>query len=217
MWSPKFHKYIRGMKKVICYVDGFNLYHGLRSKHWKKYYWLDLWTLAERFLLLDQELQGLIYCTARVKRDTEGLVRQLTYVDALIAYRENLRVLYGHYLVKQIRCQDCNSKRIQHEEKMTDVNIACQLLSDAMDNKFDTALVLSGDSDLAPPIEIIRERFPEKRIIMLFPPNRVSKVLRRIAHGFRAINEADLRQSQLPQQVIMGTKIYNRPRHWSNC
>ena len=28
---------------VICDIDGFNLYHGLRSKGWKKYYWLDLW------------------------------------------------------------------------------------------------------------------------------------------------------------------------------
>jgi len=28
-------------KKVICYIDGFNLYHGLKHKNWKKFYWLD--------------------------------------------------------------------------------------------------------------------------------------------------------------------------------
>lgn len=26
---------------AICYIDGFNLYHGLRSKGWRKYYWLE--------------------------------------------------------------------------------------------------------------------------------------------------------------------------------
>ena len=34
------------MSRVVAYVDGFNLYFGLRSKGWKKYYWLDLCALA---------------------------------------------------------------------------------------------------------------------------------------------------------------------------
>ena len=29
-------------ERVIVYIDGFNLYFGLRSKGWKKYYWLNL-------------------------------------------------------------------------------------------------------------------------------------------------------------------------------
>ncbi|MBC8202393.1 MAG: hypothetical protein H8E91_01030 [Planctomycetes bacterium] len=45
------------MQQVICYVDAFNLYHGLRSKGWQKYYWLDLWKLAEQFLLANHELR----------------------------------------------------------------------------------------------------------------------------------------------------------------
>ena len=42
----------------------------------------------------------------------------------------------------------CGSKWIGHEEKMTDVNIATQLLIDAYDDGFDCALVISGDSDV---------------------------------------------------------------------
>ena len=30
------------MDRVIVYVDGFNLYYGLRSKGWKRFYWLDI-------------------------------------------------------------------------------------------------------------------------------------------------------------------------------
>ena len=81
------------MKNVSCYVDGFNMYHGLRSKGWKKYYWLDLWKLAEHFLLEGQFLRELWYCTSRVRRDPEGLARQLLYIDALTLYRQNMKVL----------------------------------------------------------------------------------------------------------------------------
>ena len=30
------------MERVSVYVDGFNLYYGLRSRGWRRYYWLDL-------------------------------------------------------------------------------------------------------------------------------------------------------------------------------
>jgi len=35
------------VEKVVCYIDGFNLYYGLREKGWKKYYWLNLRHLVE--------------------------------------------------------------------------------------------------------------------------------------------------------------------------
>jgi len=36
--------------RVIAYIDGFNLYFGLKSKGWKRYYWLDLSELCLRLL-----------------------------------------------------------------------------------------------------------------------------------------------------------------------
>jgi len=33
---------------VIAYVDGFNLYHGLRAKYQHRYLWLDLERLVQR-------------------------------------------------------------------------------------------------------------------------------------------------------------------------
>ena len=37
-------------RRVAVYVDGFNLYYGLRSKGWRRYYWLDLRSLSEQLL-----------------------------------------------------------------------------------------------------------------------------------------------------------------------
>ena len=36
-------------RRVAVYVDGFNLYYGLKSKGWRRFYWLDI-----RALLLAQ-------------------------------------------------------------------------------------------------------------------------------------------------------------------
>ena len=54
---------------------------------------------------------------------------------------------------------------------MTDVNIAVELLVDAQDNKIDTAIIVSGDSDLTRPIEVVLQRYSNKRVIIAFPPN----------------------------------------------
>ena len=38
------------IERVIVYIDGFNLYFGLKSKGWKRYYWLNLQKLAIKLL-----------------------------------------------------------------------------------------------------------------------------------------------------------------------
>ncbi len=44
-------------EKVIVYVDGFNFYYGLKKDtRWKRYYWIDVVTLFERFMKENQEL-----------------------------------------------------------------------------------------------------------------------------------------------------------------
>lgn len=200
---------------VICYIDGFNLYHGLRSKGWRKYYWLDLWALAERFLKPGQTLVEVVYCTTLIKGDPDGQQGQLTFIDALKAHRPSIKVVYGHYLAKEMKCFKCANTYTRHEEKMTDVNIACHMLTDAMDCRFDVAFVLSADSDLVPPVQTVRKRWPRKKVIALFPPERKSDALRRAVNGQKWIAEADLRQSQLPGVVpLVGGKSAVRPAEW---
>lgn len=46
-------------------MDGFNLYHGLKQKHGRRYLWLDLEALAGRLLKPAQHLVGVDYFTAR--------------------------------------------------------------------------------------------------------------------------------------------------------
>ena len=47
------------MSRVIVYIDGFNLFFGLRSKGWRKYYWLDFARLAQTLIKPAQQLEEL--------------------------------------------------------------------------------------------------------------------------------------------------------------
>lgn len=57
------------VNEVAVYIDGFNLYNGLKDKHGRKYLWLDLESLARRLLRQDQQLALVRYFTAPVRND----------------------------------------------------------------------------------------------------------------------------------------------------
>ena len=94
------------MQRVIGYIDGFNLYFGLKSRGWKRYYWLDPLQLVQPLLLRDQEVAAVHFFTARIS-DARGngadAKRQTDYLDAL-ATIDKLEVHEGHYLEKMREC-----------------------------------------------------------------------------------------------------------------
>lgn len=89
------------MTRVISYIDGFNLYFGLRSKGWRKYYWLDLAGMSRSLLKPGQTLSHCHYFTARIRPDGQGqdAKRQTVWLDAL-ATRPDITCHFGHYLPK---------------------------------------------------------------------------------------------------------------------
>ena len=97
---------------------------------------------------------------------------------------------------------------------MTDVNIAVEMLGDAADDAFDTAILVSADSDLVGPVRAVRERHG-KRVVVAFPPNRASGALRRAATAVIAIDREALQGSQLPDRIVGVTgEPVMRPRKW---
>ena len=205
-------------QRVAVYVDGLNLYYGLRSRGWRRYYWLDLRRLAERLLRPNQQLAMVRYFTARFEPqagDTERHIRQDTYLQALETLSD-LTIQYGHHLPKFGTCRRCGATWETFEEKMTDVNIAMALLSDARSDAFDTAMIISADSDLAGPVNAIRQGYPGKRALVAFPPNRSSETLRRCATATFTIGRRVISDSQLPLQVVKPNGyVLNKPSRWN--
>ena len=205
------------MRRVTVYVDGFNLYYGLKSKGWRRYYWLDLRRLAENLLRPGQRLMAVRYFTARLSSqgdDPDKPVRQNTYLEALATLPE-LYIHYGYYLAKNRNCPRCGATWETYEEKMTDVNMAVELLGDAQDGAFDTAIIISGDSDLTGPVSTVRRRYPKKQVIVASPPNRSSFRLRGEATASFTIGRKVLKDSQFPDQVTKPDGyILTRPPRW---
>ncbi len=98
---------------------------------------------------------------------------------------------------------------------MTDVNIAIELMSDAYQNQFDVALLISADSDLVGPVQTVQRLFPQKRIVVAFPPGRFSSALKDVAGGYTFINRNVLSKSVFPDQVVKaGGFVLCRPKRW---
>ena len=205
-------------ERVSVYIDGFNLYYGLKSKGWQRYYWLDLPGLSEKLLRPGQQLAAVRYFTARVlprPNDPEQVERQSTYLAALETLAD-LRIHYGYFLPKYVTCPHCGTTWTTHEEKMTDVNIATELMGDAQDDVFDVAIIISADSDLSGPISAIRQRYPNKQVIVAFPPDRTSMRLRNVATASFVIGRQRFSSSQLPPFVVKpGGYVLNKPPQWS--
>lgn len=200
--------------RVVVYVDGFNLYHGMKHQYNRRFFWLDLHALAASMLLSNQRLTGVHYFTALVRNDPDGGARQQTYLDALESL-PLLQVHIGRFQEKTLYCSGCRRTRTTYEEKETDVAIAVQLVGDAARGRMDTAILVSGDSDLVPAIQEARRLREGLRIVAAFPPRRTSADVKAHVDANFVIRRTKLRDAQLPDVLTVGGQTLRRPKHWT--
>ena len=202
------------MVRVSVFIDGFNLYHGLRAKYDRRYLWLDLVRMADGLLLPGQTLVGVNYFTTETRSDSVSQQNQQVYLDALGAIA-GLTVTLGRYQEKHVVCRDCGGSWRTYEEKETDVNIAVALVRGGMSNEFDTAVLLSADGDLCPCVRALRELAPAERVVAVFPPERRSDDLRDVADASFTLGDDVLQRALLPDIVrgVSGSDC-RRPARW---
>jgi len=162
-------------KRVRFYFDGFNFYEGLRSKKWRKYYWLDIIKFCEQFCKPYQKLVGVTYFSA-IQYDREKAARQDKFFQANLL-NPRFDLILGSFR-KRVRWK--KRQRFEFwEEKKTDVAIASYMIRDVVLDKCDVTVLVCADGDLTPPIDVIREIKPNHKIFTYFPPNTNSLDLRR--------------------------------------
>jgi len=211
-------------KRVIVYVDGFNLYYGVR--HYIGAKWLDLGALC-RLLLPAYDIREIKYFTAPVSSppwDHQKSTRQQTYWRALRT-NPHLTIIEGHFISNPAQVRPLSPipggpatvTIMKTEEKGSDVNIATHLLVDAFDDRFDVAAVISNDSDLAPPIEVTRVRFG-RDVIVFNPhqgkPKRPSRRLQQVATQVRDLRRGPVCSSQFPDVMTDAQGTITKPVGW---
>lgn len=215
------------------YIDGFNLYYGALKGTDEK--WLDIEAWSAK-LLPGYSIDRVVYCTARVTSrpsDPDSHVRQDAYLRAL-GTLSTVEVLEGIFKVTNPRmhrvplptCDCCGGHRqacaccyddtvsvIKTEEKGSDVNLAVQLVADGFQNHYETALVVSNDSDIQPAVDIVRTQLG-KIVIVADPRNRPHPAL--LGDERRKIRRPALEQAQLPDAVIDSSgRTIARPTKWA--
>lgn len=169
------------MNRVAFFIDGFNLYHSLKDNT-PDCRWLNLRKLCDHYINPEKETIAAIYyfsAIANWQPDQTKIQKHTKYIERL--RKENVTPVLGKFKEKDIHCKICGNNFKSHEEKRTDVNIALKIVSEAVLNSYDTGILVSGDTDMIPAIETIRNLALNKRIGVLFPLKRFSNELKEIA------------------------------------
>lgn len=190
-------------ERVIAYIDGFNLYFGMREAGFDQCRWLNVKTLVQSLLHANQELVGIKYFTSRISNNPDKQKRQSTYIDALESI--DIKIFYGNYQGGTEECKRCGHIWRTAKEKMTDVNIATAVIVDAYKDEYDMAMLITGDSDLTPPIKAVHNLFSTKRVFIAFPPKRHNSSMALIAKGSLIIGRKKLVDAQFDEEVISKT------------
>lgn len=206
--------------KTNVYVDGFNFYYGcIRGTPWR---WLDLEKLCG-LLLPSHEINRIRYFTALVNArpdDPNQPQRQQTYLRA-ISTLPKVSLHFGHFLSNEVTMRLAhppvsgprNATVIKTEEKGSDVNLATFLLIDAFDRDCEQAVVISNDSDLLTPIQLVRERFGV-RVGIFNPQKNRSWTLFNNVDFYRPVRKGPLSASQFPTDLSDMNGDFTKPQGW---
>ena len=220
--------YVSEMERVNVYVDGFNFYYGLKimkkmDNEWQKFYWLNYVSFFEQFIGENQILQKVIYFAAPPPVDADVKNRQKLLFNAnKLLNPERFEVVMGKFYKKTLKCKVCKAKYYAYEEKQTDVNIAIRLVRDSFLDCVDTLVLVSADSDLVPPLKLIKELYPDKKIRVYFPPGNISIALEKFMKSNKKPvvwlenNKQRFSYSVMPDTITVGETSYTIPTKWQS-
>ena len=207
----------------------------------QNYKWLDLKKYLIQFLDPKKEiLAGIYYFSAfypwssshPLMKDLNKEIRHRIFKQAIES--TGVKTFFGkffkHYihcpyfkenkcsLIKIIRnkiCSSCPGKYEKPEEKQTDVDLGVTMLKLAVKNEYDTATLVSGDTDFIPAIKAIKELCPNKKIGVLFPFKRSNRHFLKFVDFQRKTNLEHVINSKFPNTIILanGTRL-SCPPEW---
>ena len=207
--------------KTWVYIDGFNLYYGAVKD--TRYKWLNLHAMCA-LLLPNHQIGKIKYFTARVSArhdDPDKPTRQQIYLRALRTLPD-IEIIFGRFLSHDVMMALAQpapngprfAKVIKTEEKGSDVNIAAHLINDGYKKQYETAVIVTNDSDLLEPIKIARQELGIPVGILNPHKNPTSRVLAQHASFVRQIRQGVLAVSQFPEVLTDAHGVFHKPTGW---
>jgi uncharacterized LabA/DUF88 family protein len=219
------------MNRTAFIIDGFNLYHSVKNASadlgGTSTRWLDINALCNSYLHLvgnGAQTQGVYYFSAlahHLSSVNPGVVqRHQSFIRCLKSTGINVNL--ARFKEKEIAFRTssalgdvCKGVLKRHEEKETDVAIATKLFELLISDQCDTAILVTGDTDLAPACRTASRLFPNKTIGFAFPYKRKNKELAKLTSLSFNIDKRHYAAHQFPDpfRLADSTKI-NKPASW---
>lgn len=174
-----------GKEKVAVYIDGSNFYHYLKDKEisFLKGIKFDFKAFVD-FLVQDRGCISKRYYTG-IFRNIDNSSKSIELVRGQQKFLSKL-VADGFTIKRGRIIYDRGGFR----EKGTDVKIATDLIVGAVDGLYDTAIIVSSDTDLIPAIQYVRYR--KKRIEYVGFSHAPSLGIMKYAHVRRLLVPSDI-------------------------
>ncbi len=209
------------MAKIFFFVDGFNLYHALDyfdggpdHNRYCKYKWVSLKRLCSCYVRDKADvIAGIEYFSTLALWDSRKVERHKRFIKA--NETEGVVVNYGEFKRKSVECRLCSKTFFTFEEKQTDVNIAVRLFQLAFQDRYDKAIIVSGDTDLLPAVRAVRSTFPGKQIGLVIPIGRASEDFKKQVDFHYKMKESHLKLSLYDEKLTLsdGT-VLTCPPSW---
>jgi uncharacterized LabA/DUF88 family protein len=213
-----------GDRRTSFFIDGFNLYHSLRTAEKqlpsRQLKWLNIPALCESYLQMignGAELEKVHYFSAYADHlqnaSCDKPQRHRKFVRALTA--SGVEAHIGKFRKKKVWSHRQNTWLDAYEEKETDVAIACKVLSLAQKDALDVAVLITGDSDFSPLARTFKQDFPNKEIRFAFPFARASKELKQLSPKSFTISKEAYAKHQFPDRIrLPSNKFVSIPDTW---
>ena len=136
------------VERIAIFVDGSNFYHYLRELGLTKLIDFDYSEFAQH-LARGRTVVSATYYIGKVRSSGDAKGEELRrWQQKLVARLQNMgwHVEYGHMMKNDGL----------FTEKGVDVHIAVDLLTGAYDSRYDTAVLVSSDTDLIPAVQGVR-------------------------------------------------------------
>lgn len=187
-------KKIEKQQRVAVFIDGSNLHYklrdlGIRNLIYFGYGEFSQWLAGDRDLIAKTYYVGVVRAKETDKKGQELRKNQLRLFNHLSSKKQGFHIERGY---------------IMHNdgafyEKGVDVKLAVDILIGAYENIYDTAILVSSDTDLIPAIEKVR--LLGKKVEYIGFSHKPSFGLIKNANETKLLTKGDLEEFQFQQKI----------------
>jgi uncharacterized LabA/DUF88 family protein len=147
------------MKRVAVFIDGNNFYFGLRKLYGKEKSLKNFNFLKfADFLAKENKVVDIFYYNAQLDREQNP-----KKYESQKQFFEKLRKIPNFHLIlcKLLKRNITGTDKFYYIIKEDDIHMAVDMVENAGENKFDTAIIVSGDGDFVPAVEAVKRKKKE--------------------------------------------------------